>query len=150
MLAFRGCNRILPNLPRTSHPIFPVIERLIEGNLRQWRVNYATQLSTKVCWITMKKPDCRRAERPTWRLNKPPSYRKLRLSRECRRSASTIRLCECQPLQVFPGGSVVANGWVSQNPRRAKPTQLRANIEQAIAVSETNVATALMGCMTEP
>jgi hypothetical protein len=43
-----------------------------------------------------------------------------------------------------------AQGSVSQNPRRAKPTQLRANIEQAIAVSETNVATALMGCMTEP
>jgi hypothetical protein len=38
----------------------------------------------------------------------------------------------------------------SQNPRRARPTQLSANIEQAIAVSETKVATALAGCMTKP
>jgi hypothetical protein len=38
----------------------------------------------------------------------------------------------------------------SQNPRRARPTQPSANIEQAIAVSETKVATALAGCMTKP
>jgi enamine deaminase RidA (YjgF/YER057c/UK114 family) len=42
--------------------------------------------------------------------------------------------------------SVSAN----QNPRRANPTQLRANIEQATAVIEANIATALIGCMTKP
>jgi hypothetical protein len=41
------------------------------------------------------------------------------------------------------------NGSAYQNPRRARPTQLRANIEQAIAVSETKVATALTGSMTK-
>jgi hypothetical protein len=38
---------------------------------------------------------------------------------------------------------------LSQNPKRARPTQLSANIELAIAVIETKVFNALTGCMTK-
>jgi hypothetical protein len=44
----------------------------------------------------------------------------------------------CEVGEVLPGKN------------KAKPVQPRPDIEQATAVRETNVATALMGCMTKP
>src|SRR6267143_4081921 len=34
----------------------------------RYQASYVTRLSTKVRWISLRKPDCRRAQRPTWRL----------------------------------------------------------------------------------